>query len=100
MLTLMTFFLATSQFIIAGILDKVAASVGVSIPTAGQLITAYTLAMSLGPPVVMMAVAAEYDGKVIFWGIGFFALLGILAVAKTIPPQEAEHLSLSVSNWQ
>lgn len=178
MLAFITFFLATSQFVIAGILDKVAASVGVSIPTAGQLITIYTLAMSLGPPVVIMTtarmdqrrrlllaltivllgivstialpgfaflmvsrailglgtglfavtaysvatklatpgtqaraisniligfsaamvlgvpigrvVAGAYDWKVIFWGIGIFALLGIFAVAKTIPPTSGE----------
>jgi DHA1 family putative efflux transporter-like MFS transporter len=35
-------------------------------------------------------IAAAYDWKVIFWGIGFFTLLGIFAVARTIPSTEGE----------
>ena len=35
-------------------------------------------------------IAASYDWKIIFWGIGVFALLGIFAAAKTIPAMESE----------
>ncbi|AIE61484.1 MFS transporter [Bacillus methanolicus] len=173
MLTLISFLVGTSQFVIVGILDKVADSVGVSVSVAGQLITVFALANAIGTPVFMMAtskmdrrnqlllalviillgivstlalpgfdflmvsrivlgvgtgifvvtayataanlalpgrqagamsnislgfssslvlgvpigrvVAAAFDWKVIFWGIGFFTLLGIFAIAKTIP---------------
>jgi DHA1 family putative efflux transporter-like MFS transporter len=178
MLTLISFLVGTSQFVIVGILDKVAASVGVSVSAAGQLITVFALANAIGTPVVMVAtammdrrkqlllalaiillgivstvalpgfgflmvsyvvlgvgtgvfvvtaystaanlappgrqaramsnvslgfsaslvfgvpigrvVAAAYDWKVIFWGIGFFTLLGIFAVARAIPSTEGE----------
>jgi DHA1 family putative efflux transporter-like MFS transporter len=178
MLTLISFFVGTSQFVIVGILDKVAASVGVSVSVAGQLISVFAVANAIGTPIVMVAtakmdrrkrlllalaiillgivstvalpgfgflmvsyvvlgvgtgvfvvtayaiaanlaparrqgramsnvslgfsaslvfgvpigraVAAAYDWKGIFWGIGFFTLLGIFAVARTIPSAASE----------
>jgi DHA1 family putative efflux transporter-like MFS transporter len=178
MLTLISFLVGTSQFVIVGILDKVAASVGVSVSAAGQLVTAFSLATAIGTPVIMVAtammerrkqlllalaiillgivstvalpgfgylmvsrvilgvgtgvfvvtayataanlappgrqgramsnvslgfsaslvfgvpigrvVAAAYDWTLIFWVIGFFTLLGIFAVARTIPSTEGE----------
>jgi MFS transporter, DHA1 family, putative efflux transporter len=178
MLTFISFLVGTSQFVIAGILDKVTASVGVSVSAAGQFITLFSLGYAIGTPVVMVAtvkmdrrkqlllalailllgivstvalpsfgflmvsrvvlgvgtgvftvtaystaanlappgrqaramsnvtmgisaslvfgvpigrvVAAAYDWKVIFWGIGFFTLLGIFAVARTIQSTEGE----------
>lgn len=168
----------TSQFVIVGILDKVAASVGVSVSSAGQLITAFALANAIGTPIIIVATAkmnqskqlllalailllgiistlalpgfgllmasrailgvgtgvfivtafaitaklaspgrqgeamsyismgfsaslvlgvpigrvitAAYDWQVIFWGIGLFSLLGIFAVARTIPAMVGE----------
>ncbi|GIM46180.1 hypothetical protein DNHGIG_17290 [Collibacillus ludicampi] len=41
MLTLISFLVGTSQFVIVGILDKVAASVDVSVSAAGQLISVF-----------------------------------------------------------
>ena len=178
MLTLISFFVGTSQFVISGILDEVAASVGVSLSAAGQLITVFALATAIGTPIVMAmtanmgrrkqlllalaitllgviltvvlrgygflllsriilgvgsgvfvvtsyatsaslapagrqasamsnvslgfssslvfgvpigrVVAAAYDWKVIFWGIGLFTLLGIFTVAKVIPSTQGE----------
>jgi MFS transporter, DHA1 family, putative efflux transporter len=178
MLTLISFFVGTSQFSIVGMLDKIAASVGVSVSTAGQLITVFALGNAIGTPVVMVAtakmnqrkqlllalaiillgivsmlalpgfgflmasrvvlgvgtgvfvvtaysiaaklappgrqggamsnvamgfsaslvfgvpigrmVAAAYDWKTIFWGIGLFSLLATFAVARTIPAMEGE----------
>ncbi|MBN2910273.1 MFS transporter [Polycladomyces sp. WAk] len=178
MLTLISFFVGTSHFSIVGMLDKIAASVGVSVSTAGQLITVFALGNAIGTPIVMVAtarmnqrkqlllalaiillgivstlalpgfgflmvsrvilgvgtgvfvvtaysiaaklappgrrggamsnvamgfsaslvfgvpigriVAAAYDWKTIFWGIGLFSLLATFAVARTIPAMEGE----------
>lgn len=178
MLTMISFLIGTSQFVIVGILDKVAASAGVSVATAGQLITAFALASAIGTPIVMVATAkmdqrrqlllaltifllgivstlalpgfgflmasrvilgigtgvfvvtayaitaslaspghqgeamsnismgfsaslvfgvpigrvitAAYDWQAIFWGIGFFSLLGSLAVARLLPATSGE----------
>jgi len=75
-------------------------------------VTAYSTAAKLAPPVrqaramsnitmgisaslvfgvpIGRVIAAAYDWKVIFWGIGFSTLLGIFAVARTIPSSEGE----------
>jgi DHA1 family putative efflux transporter-like MFS transporter len=178
MLTMISFLIGTSQFVIVGILDKVATSAGVSVATAGQLITAFALASAIGTPIVMLATAkidqrkqlllaltiflvgivstlalpgfgflmasrvilgigtgvfvvtayaitaslaspghkgeamsnismgfsaslvfgvpigrvitAAYDWQTIFWGIGFFSLLGSLAVARLLPAMSGE----------
>jgi MFS transporter, DHA1 family, putative efflux transporter len=57
MLTLISFLVGTSQFVISGILDQVAASVEVSVSVAGQLITVYALATAIGTPILMVAIA-------------------------------------------
>lgn len=57
MLTIIGFLVGTSQFVIVGILDKVAASMGVSIATAGQLVSTFALANAIGTPLVIMATA-------------------------------------------
>lgn len=62
MLTFISFMVGTSQFIISGILDQVAASVGVSVSTAGQLITVFALGNAIGTPLIMM-VTAKMDRR-------------------------------------
>ncbi|MDQ0877653.1 putative MFS family arabinose efflux permease [Paenibacillus sp. V4I3] len=57
MLTLISFLVGMSQFVISGILDEVANSVGVSLSAAGQLITVFALATAIGTPVVMVTTA-------------------------------------------
>ncbi|WHY68811.1 MFS transporter [Neobacillus sp. SuZ13] len=54
MLALITFMVSTSEYVIAGILDKVAASANVSVSVAGQLITIFALANAVGSPLVVM----------------------------------------------
>lgn len=50
-----SFLVGMAQFVFGGILDKVALSVGVSIATAGQLTTAYSLANAFGTPAFIMS---------------------------------------------
>ncbi|WP_219835600.1 MFS transporter [Paenibacillus sp. R14(2021)] len=62
MLAVVSFLVGTSEFIITGILDKVAADIGVSVAAAGQLITVYSLAYGFGTP-FLIATAAKTDRK-------------------------------------
>jgi len=78
MLTLISFMVGTSQFVIVGILDKVAASVGVSVSSAGQLITAFALANAIGTPLVIMATAKMYQSKQLLLAL-VILLLGIVS---------------------
>ncbi|NOU91371.1 MFS transporter [Paenibacillus sp. LMG 31460] len=96
MLTLISFLVGTSQFVISGILDEIATSVGVSLSAAGRQAGAmsnvslgFSASLVFGVPIGRV-VAAVYDWKVIFWGIGLFTLIGIFAVAKVIPSTKGE----------
>ncbi|CAK7260844.1 MULTISPECIES: MFS transporter [unclassified Shinella] len=53
-LTLCAFSVTTAEFVIAGILPQVAAGLGVSVPAAGHLVTAYAIGMIVGGPLVTL----------------------------------------------
>jgi DHA1 family inner membrane transport protein len=50
------FAIGTTEFVIAGLLPELAADLGVSIPTAGLLVSGYALGVVVGAPVVTVAV--------------------------------------------
>lgn len=57
LLTLLSFFVGTSQFIIAGVLDKIADSLNITVSNAGQLVTIFALASAIGTPILTMLVS-------------------------------------------
>ncbi|PZG24222.1 MFS transporter [Micromonospora craterilacus] len=46
-----SFAVATAEFVLVGLLPQVAADLGVSVPAAGQLVTAYMVVVAVGGPV-------------------------------------------------
>ncbi|MCS7463036.1 MFS transporter [Paenibacillus doosanensis] len=79
-LAAVSFLVGTSEFIIAGILDKVAADIGVPLSAAGQLITVFSLAYAFGTP-VLMAVTSRLDRrKLLLYSLGVFVLGNAAAV--------------------
>ncbi|MFF2908042.1 MFS transporter [Paenibacillus sp. NPDC057934] len=78
-LAILSFLVGTSEYVIAGILDKIAASTGVSLVTAGQLITVFSLAYAFGTPLVMVMTARMERKKLLLAAIGFFVLSNALA---------------------
>lgn len=94
MLTIICFVVGTTQFSIVGMLDKIAASVGVSVSTAGQLVTVYALSNALGTPLVVVAISKMNQRKqlllalaIILIGIGCMLVIpgfGFLIVARII----------------
>jgi DHA1 family putative efflux transporter-like MFS transporter len=78
MLTLISFLVGTTQFVIVGILDKIAASVGVPTSTAGQLSTVFSFAYAIGTPIVMATTAKLDRRRQLLWGFGIL-LTGIVA---------------------
>ncbi|MDF9759161.1 putative MFS family arabinose efflux permease [Peribacillus simplex] len=60
MLAIISFLVGTSEFIISGILDKIADSLGVTLAAAGQLITILSLVYAIGTP-ILMALTASLD---------------------------------------
>ena len=59
LLTLVGFLVGTSQFVIAGVLDKVAQTYGISISAAGQLVTVFAFASGVGTPFFIMVLAKQ-----------------------------------------
>ncbi|MBP1994136.1 MFS transporter [Paenibacillus eucommiae] len=81
MLAIISFLVGTSEFIIAGILDKVAADVGVSLSAAGQLITVFSLAYAFGTPILMAVTARMERRQLLLYALGVFAVGNLIAVA-------------------
>ena len=54
--------IGTTEFVIMGLLPDVAASMGVSIPTAGYLISSYALGVVVGAP-LLVAASTKYNPK-------------------------------------
>lgn len=80
MLTAVGFFIGASQFVIVGVLDKVASSLGISIGTAGQLVTAFAMANAIGAPLLMIAIARWKGQQQLILSLGIV----ILGIACTV----------------
>ncbi|MGP3975432.1 MFS transporter [Streptomyces sp. 8N114] len=79
-LMLVVFSFTTGEFVTAGILQEVAADLSVSVPAAGQLVTAYALGMIVGGPVVTTA-TARLARKPLIVGLVTVSVLGNVASA-------------------
>lgn len=80
MLATITFLVATSEFIIAGILDKVAVNANVSVSAAGQLITVFAIANAIGSPIIMMATAKMERRKLLILSLAILVLGSVATV--------------------
>ncbi len=80
-LALISFLVGTSEYIIAGILDKISASLSISVVAAGQLITVFSLVYGLGTPVLIALTAHWERRKLLLYALGLFVLANGLAFA-------------------
>lgn len=81
MLAVASFLVGTSELIIAGILDKVATSIGVSVSVAGQLITVFSLAYAFGTPILMAVTSRMERRQLLIYSLGAFVIGNAVAVA-------------------
>ncbi|MDR4946107.1 MFS transporter [Neobacillus cucumis] len=79
-LALISFLVGTSQYIISGILDKMADALGVSIGAAGQLITVFSLAYAIGTPILMVLTAKMERRKLLIYTLFVFVIGNLLSV--------------------
>lgn len=77
-LLLGAFAIGTTELVVAGILPEISADLGVSIATAGLLVSGYAVAVAIGGP-AMMAVASRWPGKP-----GIIGVLAIFLVAHLL----------------
>lgn len=80
-LAIVSFLVGTSEYIISGILDQIATTMGITVAAAGQLITVFSLAYAIGTP-ILMAISAKWDRrKLLLYSLGLFAVANVLSFA-------------------
>jgi len=57
LLTFISFLLGTSQFVVGGVLDKIADSLMITVAMAGQIVTAFSIGAAIGTPIILMAIS-------------------------------------------
>ncbi len=82
-LTLSAFAIGTAEFVIAGLLTTVADSLSISEGQAGNLITAYALAIVIGGPILTLGLARFDKRKVLIALMGLFIIGNLIAAFTT-----------------
>lgn len=86
-LTLSAFAIGTTEFVIVGLIPTIAGSLGVSLPSAGLLVSLYALGVAVGAP-VLTALTSRVPRKALLLGLMALFTLGNL-VAWRAPGYEA-----------
>jgi predicted MFS family arabinose efflux permease len=86
-LTLSAFAIGTTEFVIVGLIPTIAASLGVSVPSAGLLVSLYALGVAVGAP-VLTALTGRVPRKHLLLGLMALFTIGNL-VAWRAPGYEA-----------
>jgi DHA1 family inner membrane transport protein len=81
-LTLSAFAIGTAEFVIAGVLPQVAGSLGITEGQAGNLITAYALAIVVGGPILTLWLAC-FEKRTVLIGLMALFIAGNLIGAVT-----------------
>lgn len=87
------FAFGTTEFVIAGVLPQVAEGLGISVPTAGYLVSGYALGIAIGGPLLTIA-TARLSRKTLLIGILVAFVAGQLACA--LAPDFASMLAIRV----
>jgi DHA1 family inner membrane transport protein len=74
-----SFCLGTAEFMATGLLPQVASDLGISIPTAGTIVTAYALGVAFGGPVLAVLLGRLQRKAVLVGLISLFAAAQVLA---------------------
>lgn len=79
MLAIISFIVGTSVYVVAGISDKIADSLDVSLTAAGQLVTVFSLAYAICTPIILVLTAKWGRRKLIMYSLGLFVAANILS---------------------
>ncbi|KXZ15147.1 MFS transporter [Bacillus nakamurai] len=71
-LAIISFLVGTSEYVISGVLDRIADSLGITLAAAGQLITIFSFVYAIGTPVIMALTARLDRKKLIMYALGVF----------------------------
>lgn len=82
-LTLLTFVLGTSEFMIVGILTEISSSLQITNAMAGTLVSAFAITFAIATPIVMSATSHFPKRKWMLFLIGLFIVFNALCVIST-----------------
>ncbi|MEH6555973.1 MFS transporter, partial [Pseudoalteromonas tetraodonis] len=78
-LTLSAFAIGTTEFVIVGLVPTIANDLGVSLPSAGLLVSLYAVGVAIGAP-VLTALTGRWNRKVVLISLmGLFVMGNLLA---------------------
>ncbi|KOP81234.1 MFS transporter [Cytobacillus solani] len=80
-LAIISFLVGTSEYIISGILDNIAHTLGITLAAAGQLITIFSLVYAIFTPILMALTASMDRRKLMMYSLFLFVIGNILAYA-------------------
>ncbi|MEC0125460.1 MFS transporter [Paenibacillus pabuli] len=78
-LALVSFLVGTSEYVIAGILDRISETMNISLIAAGQLITIFSLVYALGTPIIIALTSRMDRRKLLLYFLGLFVVGNVLA---------------------
>jgi MFS transporter, DHA1 family, inner membrane transport protein len=78
-LTMSAFAVGTAEFVIAGLLPDISRDLDVSIPAAGQLVTAYAIGVVIGAPLLAIATSKLPRKAVLLLMLGIFVAGNLLS---------------------
>ncbi|MCA1054359.1 MFS transporter [Rossellomorea aquimaris] len=82
-LSLLTFVLGTSEFVIVGILTEISSSLGITNAKAGTLVSAFAITFAITTPIVMSATSHFPKRKWMLGLIASFIILNALCIVST-----------------
>jgi DHA1 family inner membrane transport protein len=78
-LTVCAFCIGTAEFVVMGLLPDISRDLAVSIPLAGQLVTAYALGVVIGAPLLAIATSRMPRKRLLLLSVGIFVLGNLLS---------------------
>src|SRR5258708_35026572 len=78
-LALGAFAIGTESYVVAGVLPTIASDLGVTVPIAGQLITAFALTYAIGSPLIAVATGGMERRRLLLTSIAAFGLFNLFA---------------------
>ncbi len=78
-LTLSAFAIGTTEFVIVGLVPTIATDLGVSLPSAGLLVSLYAVGVAIGAP-ILTALTGRWNRKIVLMSLmGLFVIGNLLA---------------------
>ena len=93
-LTLAAFAIGTTEFVIVGLIPTIAADLGVSLPSAGLLVSLYALGVAIGAP-ILTALTGRVPRKLLLVG-----LMALFTVGNLVAWLASGYATLIVARLQ